>query len=129
MRVDAKDRRTIWLAADGETVEVIDQRRLPHAFETLRLSTPEEAAAAIGEMVVRGAPLIGVAGGYGMALAARADPSDAGLARAAELIGQARPTAVNLRWAVERMQRVLGRLSPGDRAGAAYREAAAMAEE
>ena len=129
MRVGDRQLRTLWLAPDGRSVEVIDQRRLPHLFETLVLRSAEDAAAAIAAMVVRGAPLIGVTGAYGMALAAGADPSDAALARAASRIGQARPTAVNLRWAVERMQRVLGPLEPAERAAAAWAEAAAMAEE
>ena len=129
MRVEAGDYRTIWLSRDGRTVEVIDQSVLPHRFQTRQLGSAADAAAAIRDMVVRGAPLIGVTGAYGMALAAGEDASDEGLARAARLIGEARPTAVNLRWAVERMQQRLSRLAEGERADAAYGEAGLMADE
>ncbi len=129
MRVAGVHRRTIWLADDGWTVEVIDQTRLPHAFAILPLRSADEAAVAIRDMIVRGAPLIGVTAAYGLALAMRADPSDTGLAAAASLIGEARPTAVNLRWAVARMVAVLQPLAPAARAAAAYTEAARMADE
>jgi methylthioribose-1-phosphate isomerase len=129
MRVAGIHRRTIWLAEDGWTVEVIDQTRLPHEFAILPLRSADEAAVAIRDMIVRGAPLIGVTAAYGLALAMRADPSDAGLASSATLIGEARPTAVNLRWAVARMVAVLQPLASGARAAAAYTEAARMADE
>ena len=129
MRIDGRDHRTIWTSAAGADVEVIDQRSLPHRFETVRLASAKAAADAIRDMTVRGAPLIGAAGAYGLALAMRTDPSDSGLERAGELIGQARPTAVNLRWAVERMRRRLAPLRPSERAEAAYEEAAGIAEE
>ena len=79
MNVNGTPYRTIWLADDGETVEIIDQTRLPHEFEVVALRTMEEAARAISDMLVRGAPLIGATAAYGMALAMRTDPSDAGL--------------------------------------------------
>src|SRR5262249_29947805 len=101
MRVDGKDFRTIWLGGDGVSVEVIDQTKLPHRFEVLTLRSAAEAADAIKRMVVRGAPLIGATAAYGMALAAKDDASGAGLARAYELLLGSRPTAVNLRWALE----------------------------
>ncbi|MEI9965599.1 MAG: S-methyl-5-thioribose-1-phosphate isomerase [Caulobacteraceae bacterium] len=129
MRIDGRDQRTIWLGPDGRTVEVIDQTRLPHAFGVSRLSTAEDAAAAIRDMVVRGAPLIGATAAYGVALAMAEDASDAGLVRACELLNAARPTAVNLRWATERMRRRLAGLSPAARVEAAYAEAAAVADE
>ena len=129
MRIDGRDCRTIWASTAGADVEVIDQRVLPHRFETVRLSSVEAAAKAIQDMTVRGAPLIGATGAYGLALAMRADPSDSGLERAGALIGEARPTAVNLRWAVERMRRRLAPLEPAERAEAAYDEAAALANE
>jgi methylthioribose-1-phosphate isomerase len=128
MRIDGRDFRTIWTASAGD-VEVIDQRRLPHRFETVRLTSAAAVATAITDMTVRGAPLIGAAGAYGLALAMRADPSDASLAKASELIGAARPTAVNLRWAVERMRRRLSPLPSAERAEAAYGEAARVADE
>src|SRR5512146_3074663 len=107
MRVHGQPYRTIFVAGDGFTVAVIDQTRLPFAFELMHLQTAHEAAAAIRDMIVRGAPLIGVTAAYGVALGMREDPSDAGLARFMELLGATRPTAVNLRWALERMRGVL----------------------
>ena len=129
MRAFGRDRRTIWLNPDGLGVDVIDQTLLPHRFETLTLRTAEAAAAAIRDMVVRGAPLIGAAAAYGVALAMAADPSSEGLDRAGDLLQAARPTAVNLRWAVERMRRRLVDLPPGGRREAAYAEAALIADE
>jgi methylthioribose-1-phosphate isomerase len=128
MKIDGVPYRTIWQAEDGEGVLVIDQTLLPHAFRPHRLSTWEDAARAISTMVVRGAPLIGATAAWGMALAARADASDAGLAAAASALVASRPTAVNLRWAVEAMQRVLAPLAPGDRRAGAYAEAARICD-
>ena len=128
MKVGGDPYRTIFLADDGWSVNVIDQTRLPHAFELTRLRSPEEAAQAISTMVVRGAPLIGATAAYGMALAARADPSEAGLSRAAGLLLASRPTAVNLRRAVERLLALLLPLPERDRVSAAYAEAAAVCD-
>ncbi len=127
MRVDGRERRTIWVE-DGR-VRVIDQTRLPHAFETVDLLTRDDAERAIRDMVVRGAPLIGAAGACGLALAVRADPSDAALAEHAAVLEAARPTAVNLRWALERTAAVLRPLPPSHRADAAFAEAARIADE
>lgn len=129
MRVDGQDFRTIWLNADGSGVDVIDQTRLPHRFEVLTLRSAAEAADAIRRMVVRGAPLIGATAAYGMALAAADDPTDAGLAGAFDRLIASRPTAVNLRWALERMRAKLNALPVAERARAAYREAALIADE
>ncbi len=129
MRVDGTDFRTIWLNEDGEAVDVIDQTKLPHRFEILTLKTAADAEDAIKRMVVRGAPLIGATAAYGMALAMRDDASDAGLKQAAQMLLASRPTAVNLRWALERMQRRLGALAADERASAAYAEAAKIADE
>ncbi|MBX3503411.1 MAG: S-methyl-5-thioribose-1-phosphate isomerase [Alphaproteobacteria bacterium] len=123
MNVDGKPYRTIWLAADGRTVEVIDQTRLPHAFEIRALRTLDDAAAAIRGMIVRGAPLIGATAGYGMALAMAADGSDAMLGRAYERLMATRPTAVNLRWALDDLRGLLMPLPPAQRATAAYARA------
>src|SRR3954453_18056450 len=103
MRVDGKPYRTIWLGNEGWSVEIIDQTRLPHDFATVRLTTPEEAAHAIRAMLVRGAPLIGATAAYGLGLALAADPGEAALEAAQESLLATRPTAVNLRWALERM--------------------------
>ena len=129
MRIDGKDFRTIWLAEDGDGVDVIDQTKLPHRFEVLTLRSAAEAARRHQRMVVRGAPLIGATAAYGMALAAREDPSDAGLGRAYDLLFKSRPTAVNLRWALERMQAKLLALARPQRVAAAYAEAARIADE
>ena len=129
MRIDGRDFRTIWLDEAGADVWVIDQRRLPHRFETLRLTSAEATAHAIADMTLRGAPLIGAAAAWGMALACREDASDTGLERAGALLQAARPTAVNLRWAVERMLSRLRPLESGQRAEAAYVEAAKVADE
>ena len=104
MKVDGRHYRTIWLADDGWSVEIIDQTRLPHDFAAMRLTTLAEAAEAIRAMRVRGAPLIGATAAYGLCLALRADPSDEALDRARESLHATRPTAVNLRWALDDMR-------------------------
>ena len=129
MLIDGKPYRTIWLAEDGETVEIIDQTRLPHDFVVLRLEDLAQAAHAIRSMQVRGAPLIGATAAYGLALAMRADPSDDNLAAAGEILLATRPTAVNLRWAVESLSALLRPLAPGERAAAAYQRAAEVCDE
>ena len=129
MRVHGRQYRTISVADDGFAVTVIDQTQLPFAFELRELRTIEQAATAIRDMIVRGAPLIGVTAAYGVALGMRADPSDAGLAQAVQALGSTRPTAVNLRWALERMSGVLSAEPWGQRALRAYEEAARIAEE
>src|SRR3712207_6395320 len=105
MNIDGRHYRTIW--PDGDVVCVIDQTKLPFAFEVRRLTAMAEAAEAIRTMVVRGAPLIGATAAYGVALAMRASPSDAALDEALAVLGATRPTAVNLHWALERLRRVL----------------------
>ncbi len=129
MKVDGKSMRTIWLAEDGWAVEIIDQTRLPHEFATRRLETLEDAAHAIRAMLVRGAPLIGATAAYGLALALRADPKDESLVRAGEALLATRPTAVNLRWAVEDVTAGVAGLPAGERAAAAYARAAEICDE
>ena len=104
MRVDGKPTRTIWPAANGSDVMIIDQTRLPHEFVISKLATLDDFAVAIKDMKVRGAPLIGVTAAYGLAIALRDDPSDAGLAAANTKLLATRPTAVNLFWAIARMR-------------------------
>jgi methylthioribose-1-phosphate isomerase len=123
-----KHYRTIWPATDA-VVRVIDQTRLPFEFTTLDLVSVDEVAQAIRTMVVRGAPLIGAAAAYGVAIAMRADPSDAALAHAASMLQATRPTAQNLAWALSRMRTALGPLSPQARAAKAWSEAAAICDE
>jgi len=127
MKVDGKHFRTIWREADGATVGAIDQRRLPHEFIIAQLRTCEDAAEAIRSMLVRGAPLIGATAAYGMALAMRADSSDAGLDRAYQMLIVTRPTAINLKWALDEMRTMLRPLAPSARGAAAYARADAIA--
>ena len=111
MKIHGKPYRTIWTRPD-ETVEVIDQTRLPHRFETVVLKTAEDCAEAIRSMVVRGAPLIGATAAYGVAFAMKQDPSSKALIAALDLLGSTRPTAVNLKWALKRMHDALHGLTP-----------------
>ena len=129
MKIHGKPYRTIWPTPDGKAVEVIDQTKLPHRFETLRLSTMADAAHAIRAMIVRGAPLIGATAAYGLALALREDSSDDGLDKAHDVLLATRPTAVNLRWALTRICDAVRNRPRETRADAAWREAAAICEE
>ena len=129
MKVDGTPYRTIWPAKDGKSVEIIDQTRLPHEFATLRLTSLGEAAHAIKSMQVRGAPLIGATAAYGVALAMRDGASDAALGQAYDRLLETRPTAINLRWALDDMRQRLKALAPSERAAAAWRRAAEIADE
>jgi methylthioribose-1-phosphate isomerase len=129
MKVDGKHFRSIWLEPDGWTVGAIDQRKLPHQFVVAQLDTVEAAADAIRSMLVRGAPLIGATAAFGMALAMRAHASDTAIDRAYQLLIATRPTAINLKWALDEMRRVLLALPPSARAPAAYARAADIAEQ
>lgn len=128
MNVNGEPWRTIWVEDDGWSVGIIDQRRLPHHFETLRLTTIDQAAHAIQDMAVRGAPLIGATAAYGMCLAMRVDPCDVALEQAAEKLQATRPTAINLRWALERMKSTLSQVAPEDRVATAYAKASEICE-
>lgn len=129
MKINGRHYQTIWLADDGWSVEIIDQTRLPHALETVRLSALEDAARAIRAMQVRGAPLIGVTAAYGLCLALRDDASDEALDHAIGYLASQRPTAVNLRWALDEMRRAVRSLPRAARVEAAYARAARMARE
>jgi methylthioribose-1-phosphate isomerase len=129
MKVDGRHVRSIWLESDGWAVGAIDQRRLPHDFVVARLTTCDAAADAIRSMLVRGAPLIGATAAYGIALAMRADASDPALDQACETLLATRPTAINLKWALDEMRSLLRPLPPPQRIDAAYARAAAIAEE
>ncbi|MGV1005663.1 MAG: S-methyl-5-thioribose-1-phosphate isomerase [Candidatus Nanopelagicales bacterium] len=129
MKVNGRQFRTIWPAPDRRAVQIIDQTRLPHAFVTLTLESCSDAERAISEMQVRGAPLIGVAAAYGVALAMQASASQVALEDSCASLVGTRPTAVNLRWAVERMQSHLTSVAEEDRAEAAWEEAGRIAEE
>src|SRR4051795_11518236 len=129
MKVEGRHTRSIWLEPDGWSVGAIDQRRLPHHFVVERLTSCDSAADAIRSMLVRGAPLIGATAAYGMALAVRADSSDTALEHAYRSLIATRPTAINLKWALDEMLSLLRPLSSAARAAAAYNRAADIAEE
>jgi methylthioribose-1-phosphate isomerase len=129
MNISGQPYRTIWLGDDGWTVEIIDQTRLPHVFEVVALRSLDDAAHAIRAMLVRGAPLIGATAAYGMALAMREDASDAGLANAYTVLNSTRPTAINLRWALDDMRKRLRDQAQDSRAAIAYARAAAVSDE
>ena len=129
MKVNGVPQRTIWLSVDGVSVAVIDQTQLPHRFATRTLTTLADVEHAIKTMVVRGAPLIGATAAYGMALAMAADSGDAMLEEAHGCLLAARPTAVNLRWALDEMTAVLKPLAPTQRKEAAYRHAAQICDD
>jgi methylthioribose-1-phosphate isomerase len=129
MRVDGKNTRSIWLEADGWSVGVIDQSQLPHRFATIRLTTLDDAARAIATMQVRGAPLIGATAAYGVCLALRADASDEALERAVAKLMATRPTAINLKWALDEMVGAVRNRPRDDRIAAAYRRAAEICDQ
>ena len=128
MNIDGTHWRTIRLEADGR-VGIIDQTRLPHRFEVVHLEDVAAAAHAIRVMQVRGAPLIGATAAFGLMLAMQADASDGALRAAVDLLGATRPTAVNLHWALRRVERLLAPLPPARRAEAARVEAQVIADE
>ncbi len=128
VKINGRPYRTIWPVGD-DAVEVIDQTKLPHAFDTVVLRSSGDAARAIQTMVVRGAPLIGATAAYGIALGMREDASDEALSCAHDSLLATRPTAVNLRWALSRMRDALLNQPRADRAARAWREAAAICDE
>jgi methylthioribose-1-phosphate isomerase len=127
MKVGGVAYRSIWRDADG--VGIVDQTRLPFEFHTLRLENCAQVGHAIRSMQVRGAPLIGAAAAYGIALAMATGSSNADLKLAGELLAATRPTAINLHWAIERMRARLEPLPPASRAQSAWTEAEAIAAE
>jgi methylthioribose-1-phosphate isomerase len=129
MKVEGRHIRSIWLEPDGWSVGAVDQRRLPHDFVVARLTSCDSAADAISSMLVRGAPLIGATAAYGMALAMRSDGSDAALDHAYQTLIAARPTAINLKWALDEMRSALRLLPSAARAAAAYSRAGEIAEQ
>jgi methylthioribose-1-phosphate isomerase len=129
VKIDGKPYRTIWLGSDGKSVEIIDQTKLPHKFETVTLRSLDDAARAISTMQVRGAPLIGATAAYGVALALRGDASDEGLDRACEALAATRPTAINLRWALDEMQKAVRNQPYNKRIPAAFARAAEICDE
>ncbi len=129
MKIHGKHYRTIWTNDDGWSVEIIDQTKLPHTFETITLKTTEQAAHAITSMQVRGAPLIGATAAYGICLALRDDPSDEALDKAYDFLLQTRPTAINLKWALDDMRDFLRNRPHDARVAAAYERAAKICDD
>ncbi|RWA82113.1 S-methyl-5-thioribose-1-phosphate isomerase [Mesorhizobium sp.] len=129
MNVGERHYRTIWLSDDKRSVEIIDQRWLPHEFRIETIGTVAGIATAIRDMWVRGAPLIGVTAAYGVAIQMTEDASDEALDAVWDTLHKTRPTAINLRWALDEMRRHLKPLAPETRAEAAYRRAAEIADE
>ncbi|PKQ09274.1 MAG: S-methyl-5-thioribose-1-phosphate isomerase [Alphaproteobacteria bacterium HGW-Alphaproteobacteria-12] len=129
MKIDGKPYRTIWLAQDSWSVEIIDQTKLPHDFVVVSLKSAADAASAIRDMQVRGAPLIGATAAYGLCLALREDPSDAALARACDMLLETRPTAINLKYALDDMRRAVEGVAGNARIEAAYARAAWLCDE
>jgi methylthioribose-1-phosphate isomerase len=129
MKVDGRHTRTIWLEPDGWSVGVVDQTLLPHRFATVRLATLDDAAHAIRSMQVRGAPLIGATAAYGVCLALRTDASDEALERAYSALQATRPTAINLKWALDEMVAAVRNRPRDERLKAGYRRAAEIADE
>jgi methylthioribose-1-phosphate isomerase len=129
MKVDGKPTRSIWLEPDGWSVGTIDQTVLPHRFATLRLTTLDDVARAIKTMQLRGAPLIGAAAAYGLCLALRADASDENLERAYAALLATRPTAINLKWALDEVTAAVRNQPREARVAVAYRRAAEISDE
>ena len=129
MKVNGRHTRSIWLEPDGWSVGIVDQTLLPHRFATLRLTTLDQAAHAIRSMQLRGAPLIGAAAAYGLCLALRADASDAALERAYATLLATRPTAINLKWALDEMTAAVRNQPREKRIAAGYKRAAEIADQ
>jgi methylthioribose-1-phosphate isomerase len=129
VKVNGVSYRSIRAEPEQNLVWIVDQTRLPHTFATHALANLDDAVQAIRTMQVRGAPLIGATAAHGVALAMTEDPSTAHLEHACRSLAAARPTAVNLRWAVERMRTHLAPLPDAERLDAAWREAERIADE
>ncbi len=129
MKVGERHYRSIWREPEGACVAVIDQTLLPHEFAIRRLRSLDDAVAAIRDMVVRGAPLIGATAAYGICLALAEDSSDDAFRAAREVLFQARPTAVNLGWALDDMAANVLPSPPGERLEAAWRRAERIADD
>ena len=130
MKIDGVSYRSVWVDADdGWSVHILDQTKLPWAVDFLRLTDVDQAAHAIRSMQTRGAPLIGAVAAYGLCLALRADASTAAMERDAAMLNETRPTAINLRWALDQLLTVLRNTPPTARVAVAYAEAARIADE
>lgn len=129
MKVNGTHYRSLWWNAQDDVLEIIDQRSLPYEFITQQVKTLEDFEDAIVEMRVRGAPLIGATAAYGMALALKLDASDTHMDAAWERLNETRPTAINLRWALDRCRKAMRPLPEAERAAAALQLAHDIADE
>jgi methylthioribose-1-phosphate isomerase len=129
MKIEGRHTRSVWLEPDGWSVGILDQTRLPHRVERLRLATCADTAHAIASMQTRGAPLIGAVAAYGICLALRQDASDEALERAYKALLATRPTAINLKWALDEMAAAVRNRPRGERVAAAYARAAEISDE
>ena len=129
MKINGQSYRTIWIDKPESSVSVIDQTRLPHEFAVIQLHSLEDACRAIECMQVRGAPLIGATAAYGIGLAMRDQTSDEALQLACKMMLTTRPTAVNLRWAMNRMEVKLLSVPERNRLNVAFQEAADICDE
>lgn len=129
MKIADTHYRTICVNADGWSVSVIDQTKLPHTFEVATLNNVDDAARAIKTMQVRGAPLIGATAAYGVCLRMREDSSDEALEQAIDYLAEQRPTAINLRWALEEMRSAIQNISREKRVEVAYQRASEICDE
>ncbi len=128
MKINGTPHRTIWLNEDKWSVDIIDQTKLPHQLVIETMKTTKDAGRAIKDMLVRGAPLIGATAAYGFCLGLREDQSDTAIENISEYLNKQRPTAVNLRWALDEMKKTVQPLSPEKRLAAAYEKAAKIAD-
>jgi methylthioribose-1-phosphate isomerase len=129
MKIDGREMRTIWVESDGASLGIVDQTLLPHRFATARLNALDDAVRAIKTMQVRGAPLIGATAAYGVWLALRTDASDENLERAYGALLAARPTAINLKWALDQMLATVRNRPRAERLAAAFERAKQIADE
>ncbi len=129
MNIDGQPWRSVWAEASDDAIGIIDQTRLPHELVTMRLTDAAQIRQAIVNMNVRGAPLIGVVAAFGLALATNKDPSDQAIATSARELISARPTAINLQWAIDRVLGLLKPLAPQVRAATAWQAAREIADE
>jgi len=127
VKVDGTWRRAIELADDRRSVVVLDQRRLPYDVAWVRLASLDDAATAIRDMTIRGAPLIGATAAYGVALALAADPDS--LEGACAVLAATRPTAINLAWSLAEMRAALAGVPRGERVAAAFAHAAKICDD
>lgn len=129
MKIGDKHYRSLWWDENQQVLQIIDQRRLPYEFQIINVETTQDYLDAISQMRVRGAPLIGATAAYGMAHAMAQDPSDNNIQRAWDALYATRPTAVNLRWALDRCQQVLAQTQNPERASVSLQLAHDIADE